>query len=118
MKKINKYRLQKLLIILALGGVYYIFMKLTGLGIPCPVRLISGGRLLCPGCGISRMCMNLGSLSIYEAFHCNPVVFSLIPLWSICTALWLFNRDGKFLKAAEIFSVIVLILFGIFRNFL
>ena len=115
---INKYKLQKLLAVLALGIGYFIIVKLTGLGIPCIFRLMFGGRILCPGCGISRMFLNLSSLDIPGAFRCNPAVFSLLPLWCVCAVLWVSDRGKKFLKAAEIFSLTVLILFGILRNFL
>lgn len=114
----NRYKLNKLLAALSLGIAYFIFVKLTGLGIPCIFRLMSGGRILCPGCGISKMCLNLSSFDISGAFRCNPAIFSLLPLWSVCAVLWLFDRGEKFLKAAEIFSLAILILFGILRNFL
>ena len=32
---------------------YYLFMKHTGLGIPCPIRYFF--HIQCPGCGISHM---------------------------------------------------------------
>ena len=116
--KINKYKLNKIITVLLLGTVYFIFVKLTGLGIPCPIRLMSGNRIQCPGCGISRMFMRLAELDIAGAFRCNQVIFSMLPVWSICIVLWLFNKGEKFLKAVGIISVILLILFGIWRNFL
>lgn len=115
---INKSKLHKSLAVLALGAAYFIFVKLTGLGIPCIVRVMSGGRILCPGCGISRMFLKLSSFDILGAFRCNPAIFSLLPLWCVCAVFWISDRGEKFLKAAEIFSLTVLIIFGILRNFL
>ena len=115
---INKDKLRKLLSVLALGTAYFIFVKLTGLGIPCIFRTMSGGRILCPGCGISRMFLKLSTFDIPGAFRCNPAIFSLLPLWCICAVLWITDRGEKFLKGAEIFSLVVLIIFGILRNFL
>lgn len=113
---LNKQKLRKILAIFGLGCIYFIFVKFTGLSIPCPFRLISGGRILCPGCGISRMCMSLASLDIHGAFTCNPAIFSMLPFWTICVILWLFDRRPKFVNFIEIISIIILLAFGILRN--
>lgn len=113
---LNKQKLRKLLVIFVLGCIYFIFVKFTGLSIPCPFRLISGGRIFCPGCGISRMCMSLASMDIQGAFTCNPAIFSMLPFWTICVILWLFDRRPKFVNFIEIISIIILLAFGIFRN--
>lgn len=115
--KMNIYKLKKIIAVLILGAVYFIFAKLTGFGIPCPINLASGNRIQCPGCGISRMFMRLAELDIAGAFRCNQAIFSLLPMWCICIILWLFDKGEKFLKAVGIISVILLILFGIWRNF-
>lgn len=115
---LNKHKFNKLLAIAALGFAYFFFVKLTGLGLPCPVRLISGGRILCPGCGISRMCMSLISFDIPAAFSFNPAIFSLLPLWGVCAVFWLFDRGERFIKITEIISIVILTAFGILRNIL
>ncbi|MBR3759773.1 MAG: DUF2752 domain-containing protein [Ruminococcus sp.] len=114
--KMNIYKLKKIIVALILGTAYFIFVKLTDLGIPCPINLMSGNRIQCPGCGISRMFMRLAELDIAGAFHCNQAIFSMLPVWGICIILWLFDKGEKFLKAVGIISVILLILFGIWRN--
>ena len=38
---------------LLLGAAYFVFVKLTGLYIPCVFRTVTGFR--CPGCGVSHM---------------------------------------------------------------
>ena len=38
---------------------------------------------LCPGCGISRMCMALLELDFAKAFHYNALVLVLLPFGTI-----------------------------------
>lgn len=116
--KINILKFRKITAVLALGTAYFVFVSLTGLGVPCPIRLMSGRRIYCPGCGISRMFMRLAEFDLAGAFRCNQVIFALLPIWCICIVLWLFDKGEKFLKITGMVSVTVLILFGIWRNFL
>lgn len=69
--------IKKALFLLALGVAYYLFIKLTGWGIPCPIYLIT--KRYCPGCGISRMCIALLELDFPTAFHNNALVLSMLP---------------------------------------
>lgn len=115
--KINKNKLGTIITASALGVAYFIFVRLTGIGIPCLIRLMSGNRIYCPGCGISRMFLSLSESDFSGAFHCNQAIFLMLPLWSVCIVLWLFDKGGKFLKIAGIISVAILVIFGIWRNF-
>lgn len=72
-----KSTLKKAAMILAIGLCYYIFTKLTGWGIPCPIYLLTDRY--CPGCGISRMCAALLELDLGRAFRCNALIMALLP---------------------------------------
>jgi hypothetical protein len=114
--KIKRERALLLIKIAVLGICYYIFVVLTGSALPCPVNLLTGGCIKCPGCGISSMCINLFKLEIREAFRCNPVIFSSIPVWTLCVGMWLFGKGERFNRAIIIVSIIILLVFGIVRN--
>ena len=69
------------------GLLYGIFVSYTGLAIPCLFRKVTG--LLCPGCGVTGMCVALLHLNWKGAFFCHPVLFVLLlPLTAvfICSA--------------------------------
>ncbi|MBQ8350185.1 MAG: DUF2752 domain-containing protein [Ruminococcus sp.] len=100
----------------ALGIIYCIFVMLTGFSISCPIRAFTGGRIKCPSCGISRMCISMVKLEFHDAFRYNPAIFLLIPIWTLCIGLWIFEKGGRFIKIIEIISIIILIGFGIVRN--
>lgn len=68
-------------ILLAAGIAYFLFVKITGWGIPCLLTLVTGG--LCPGCGITRMFLALTRLDFYAAFRYNALVFCLMPFAAV-----------------------------------
>lgn len=72
----KKARLKKLLMnifLLGMAGLLYgIFVSYTGLAIPCLFRKVTG--LLCPGCGVTGMCVALLHLNWKGAFFCHPVL--------------------------------------------
>lgn len=82
MNKEQRKRLEQLAkivaVVLLLGIAYFIFIKLTGWALPCPIRLITGKY--CPGCGISRMMLAFFRLDFEEAFRANRLLFFLLPL--------------------------------------
>ena len=82
----KKARLKKLLMnifLLGMAGLLYgIFVSYTGLAIPCLFRKVTG--LLCPGCGVTGMCVALLHLDWRGAFSCHPVLFVLLlPLTAV-----------------------------------
>ncbi len=107
--------------VLAAGVGYYILMSLTGRGIPCLFRRVTG--LKCPGCGVSRMIMSLLRLDFAAAFEYNAVLLCLmLPLLSV-TILFLIRyvRTGnRALTRGEnaLLRVLaaVLIVWGVVRN--
>lgn len=78
----QKKRLRSLLIkigaALLIGFGYALFVKFTGIGIPCVFNLITGK--LCPGCGISRMFLALLDFDIVGAAKYNLLILCLLPL--------------------------------------
>ncbi len=108
------------LILLGVGALYALFMKLTGIGIPCPFRLLTG--LQCPGCGVSRMCLALLRLDFKSAFGYNQAIFCLAPilLFVFGRLLYLYIRYDKkqdrLTNVLSYFSIAVLVIFGISRN--
>ncbi len=64
--------------VLLLGIAYYLFIKITGWSIPCPIKLVTGKY--CPGCGISRMLLAMLRLDFKTAYEANRLLFFLIPL--------------------------------------
>lgn len=108
-------------LILGIGVAYFIFISVTGLYLPCPIRTITG--LKCPGCGISHMFMHLGHLKFKAAFQDNPFIFTLLPFAIPYGIL----REYKYIKTgqityskAEIRLLILLLIaalaFGFLRN--
>ena len=128
MKKLNteqpvrlKSVLKSAAIILAIGIAYYIFVKITHLGIPCVFNLITG--LHCPGCGISRMFISLASLNFKVAFQYNAFVMVIGPIAAIFVLRhyikYILSGNQKSDKLETVLLIIALVLaiaFGILRN--
>lgn len=120
MKKRLKRVIGRYGILLGVGLIYYVFVSLTKMGIPCPVRLITGFQ--CPGCGISRMLMALIRLDFAEAFRYNPVVLLTLPIILFCVI----RSDVGYIRTGRnsldryqpvwIAELVILLMFGIIRN--
>ncbi len=116
-----KYLLITTTIIVFIGFVYYIFVSLTGFGIPCFIRALTG--IECPGCGVTRMLIALIRLDFKASFGFNPVVFCALPFLAICFGA----QAVKFIKTGKndlaLWQNIIiwmisaaLLIFGIIRN--
>ncbi len=94
-----KSRLKRLLLqaglILVIGLAYAVFVGLTGLSIPCPVRALTG--LLCPGCGVTRLCMALLRLDFAAAWDANPVLLLLLPVLAALLA----RQAARYVKSGR-----------------
>ena len=125
MQGLHMQRLKKLTINIVLytllGFAYYVFIKLTGLRLPCVTYELF--HFLCPGCGITRMCIALIEGDIILAFRQNAFVLCLLPflaVWGIYKAYkYVCNKEpGLFLWEKIVFIIVFLIAvtFSILRN--
>lgn len=112
---------RKAIVLLLIGLSYYLFVKLTGWGIPCPFLLFTGKY--CPGCGITRMCMALLELDFAKAFRYNALVLILLPFAAVfgVRRLILYVRTGDTQpdRIEMVFLIITAVLvfgFWILRN--
>lgn len=87
--------LRGLLLLLLAGLGYAVFCSRTGLMLPCPFHLVTG--LLCPGCGVTRMCLALLHLDVAAAWRFNPGLLLLSPL----LAGLLFSMALRYVRTGE-----------------
>ncbi|MBQ9742207.1 MAG: DUF2752 domain-containing protein [Ruminococcus sp.] len=116
-----KSLIKKTLPILALLVGYYIFVRLTGLGIPCPFYSLTGKQ--CPGCGISRMFMALMRFDLAAAASYNLFVLCLLPfglfLFIYKSIVYIRKGATKTPMWENVFYIVVFVLcviFTIWRN--
>lgn len=85
-RKARLLRLLRQALLAVAGGLgYALFVRATGLGIPCPFHALTG--LDCPGCGVSRMCMALLRLDVRAAWEANCALFVILPAALVYAAL-------------------------------
>ncbi len=117
------YLVKKLLIILAAGVLYYIWIRLTDIRIPCLIHTFTG--LKCPGCGITRVFLSLIEFDLKAAFEANALVTILLPfaaLYGIYKGI-VYIKTGKirYSKVENIIFIIISIIalgFAVCRNFI
>lgn len=102
-----------------LGVVYFIWLKMTEIYIPCLFRQITCCK--CPGCGITAMCVNIGTFNFFDAFYANPFIFITLPfiVFEIVYCEFLNFKKRKmpmWNNLLLVFYCIGLIAFGIIRN--
>lgn len=71
-----------------LSGVY----ALTGFGIPCPWRVLTG--TLCPFCGSTHLGERLLHFDLAGAWAANPFVFVLLAGVGVASLLWIVEALG------------------------
>lgn len=108
-------------VLLLCGVLYGLFCMATGVAIPCLFHQITG--LSCPGCGVTRMCINILKGNITEAVKCNPALFfCLFPLaYVFIGGMVQYVKTGKtrLRKRQEALLYVVaavLLLHGVLRN--
>ena len=67
--------------LLGLGLGYAVWVRLTGLAVPCPFRAVTGW--LCPGCGVTRLCLALLRWDWAAAWNANPVLLLMLPVLAL-----------------------------------
>lgn len=110
--------LKGVLLFILIGLAYFIFIKLTGIMIPCPFKLITG--LDCPGCGVTHMFLDMANLDFVSAFWDNPFLFVTWP-FIVAYLIYYFHKQSKnetikYGKYIEITFLVALCVFGIVRN--
>ena len=120
-KKRAKRFLREIGWILVMGTAYAIWVSFTGIGIPCPIRAVTGYR--CPGCGITHCAVNLLHGRVREAFEANQFVFILAP-FGLIYGIWRavrYIRDGSeeiSIPETIVFAILLIlaIAFAFYRN--
>lgn len=113
-------KMNGVLLMLAAGLGYFVWIQITGLGIPCIFRTVTGW--LCPGCGITTLILKLARLDMKGAFMANPFLMITSPLL-IAEGIyaWYCGRKQRQLPKWNQYClglyIIALMLFGIIRNF-
>ncbi len=108
-------------ILLGIGILYYIFIRITGLAIPCIFRKITG--FLCPGCGITRSILAAVRLDFAGAFAYNQFVFIVLPVlaYILIKNDYVYIRYGnrklsRFDDTLIFICIVGAIIFGVLRN--
>ena len=106
-----------LLIVIA----YLILNKYHIIYIPCLVHEITG--LYCPGCGVTRMIINILNGNFYQAFRYNPLLFISIPFFILYFLDLIISKVKNKKMVTELFEphiwyilIGIFIIYGILRN--
>lgn len=118
-KKIDEKIIRKCHILVGaavVGALYFVWIKMTGIAVPCIVQRVTGWR--CPGCGITTLFYCLLQLRIRDAFEANPFLFVTMPflLYEIVREGILGPTKSKWNNRLLVGYLILLITFGVARN--
>ena len=111
MKDNQKKLLKDTLVCICLLAAYYVFIRLTGVCIPCVFRKVTG--LKCPGCGLTAMCMYIIQFRFADAFHANPLMFVLSPFLAAALIVKIFFDPVWLGSKSKAYNITVWILLGI-----
>ncbi len=108
-------------ILILLGIAYYFVTYLTGLYIPCYIRLITGFR--CPGCGISHMIINIFHMNFKAAYMSNqllfltsPIIIAMIAREVYCYIRYDTHETDKCIEITAIILIVLFLIFAVLRN--
>ena len=106
---------------LLFGITYALICIHFGVGIPCPFRTLTGW--MCPGCGVSRLCLCLLRLDLAGAWAANPVILLLLPFGMVLAVRlgvrYVKNGSQRLTKAESALvytACAVLLVYGVVRN--
>lgn len=121
MKKRIKAFMTAAVLLIAAGILYYFINKIFGLSIFCPIYKITG--LYCPGCGITRMFLDIAELDFKCAFGHNMAVFISLPviIYVLIKQSIRYIKSGtlmlnKFDEALVYVLIGILVIFAVLRN--
>ena len=110
-------------VLLGLGLAYAAWVRLTGLAVPCLFRAVTGR--LCPGCGVTRMCLALLRWDWATAWNANPVLLLMLPVLAALGVRMAvrYVREGSVIgpkwESALLWAVTALLtVWGAARNFI
>lgn len=100
--------------------LYYIWVRSTGLALPCPIHALTG--LYCPGCGITRLLMALAAGDVNAAYHWNPGLFWIAPV-AVLDVIWYHyvyfrygEQNSRLHSICICIMIVVLLAYCIWRN--
>lgn len=124
MKLLKIDRVQKNILIIYLvtciiGFSYYIYMHISGHQLYCPFYEATG--LYCPGCGITRSCVQFIHLNFYHSFLDHPAFFINLIVWMIISIVAFFRKSSVFRSSKTNLKILYIcmalyIIFSIIRN--
>lgn len=108
-------------IVLTVGALYAVFVSVTGLALPCFIKVSTGFK--CPGCGITRASIAVLHGDIKTSFAYNPFLYFVGPVIAYLIIKYdiSYVKYGCF-KSSKIDTFIICIciisavLYGILRN--
>lgn len=103
------------------GAAYACLIAVLGRGLYCPFWQLTG--LLCPGCGVTRMCLALLRLDLAGAWRANAALLLALPVLAALAArlMWVYVRTGRRMPSQGeehlIWALVVYFLaWGVIRN--
>ncbi len=105
--------------VLGIGIAYAVVIAVTGWSLPCVFYETTG--FLCPGCGMTRMCLSLLRGDLVGAFAYHPVAMILLCVWNLIAVLCLtptatFVKDKRFLYTMLGITAAAFVVWGVVRN--
>ena len=82
-------------ILVGTGAAYAGLIAVLGRGLYCPFWRLTG--LLCPGCGVTRMCLALLHLDLAGAWRANAALLLALPVLILLAVrlMWVYVRTGR-----------------------
>lgn len=83
-----------------------LYLVLFALGITCPIKYLTG--ISCPGCGMSRACLNALRLDFEAAFAYHPLWPALLPVLCLLLVFHLhgFKKSFSVLLALSVIALL------------